>query len=96
MHNWTQTLWSGWNINGELLYQDIAELKLDELKKIEDFHIYIKFEDVEGDKNGVHIIAKNLTRFQVILQTLVKVFYSLQQGFVGVEISVIVKHSSWR
>ena len=51
-------------INCELLNQDIAEVKLDKLKK------------VEGDKNGVHKLPstfKILKRFQVILQPLMKV-----------------------
>ena len=51
-------------INCELLNQDIAEVKLDKLKK------------VEGDKNGVQKLPrafKILKRFQVILQPLMKV-----------------------
>ena len=44
---------------GELLYQDFAEVKLDELKKMEDFHIYKEFEDVAGGNNGVQITAKD-------------------------------------
>ena len=34
-------------INGELIDQDIAEVKLDERKKVEDFHMYKEFEDAK-------------------------------------------------
>ena len=34
-------------INGELLDQDIAEVKFDEQKKVEDFQCYKEVEDVE-------------------------------------------------
>ena len=40
-------------INVELLIQDIAEVKLDKMKKMEDFSIHKEFEGVEGDTNEV-------------------------------------------
>ena len=46
-------------VNGELFDEDIAEAKIDELKKVEDFHMYKEFENADGDRNGVQIIAKH-------------------------------------
>ena len=66
-------------INCELLDHDIAEVKLDELKKVGDFYMHKECEDAKGE--GSANIAK---RFQVILQPLMKVFYSMHLGFVVV------------
>jgi hypothetical protein len=76
-------------INGELLDQDIAEVKFDEQKKVEDFQCYKEVEDVEQfrissslilwevikmEHNYLQRAFKNLKRFQVTLQQLMKVF----------------------
>ena len=57
------------SIADELINQDIAEINLDELRKVKDFQRYKEVKDVEGVKNGAF---RNLNIHQ-----LMKVFYSL-------------------